>query len=51
MDETPQGLRARAARLRWLADGVTDQQVKDAIATMIAELEQRLRDLENGEPP
>jgi peptide subunit release factor 1 (eRF1) len=49
LDETPQGLRDRLARLRRLADGVTDQQVKDAIAQMIEELELRLRRLENGD--
>ena len=41
MDDTPKGLRARIAHLRQLADGVTDRQVKDAIAGMIGELERR----------
>jgi hypothetical protein len=50
MDETPKGLRARIAHLQHLADGLTDRQVKDAIAKMIEELEQRLRQLENPEP-
>jgi hypothetical protein len=47
MDETPKELRARIAHLQQLADGVTDRQVKDAIEDMIAELEQRLRELES----
>jgi polyhydroxyalkanoate synthesis regulator phasin len=50
MDETPQGLRDRIAHLRQLADSITDRQVIDAIAKMIEELEQRLRQLENPEP-
>ena len=50
MDETPQGLRDRIAHLHQLSEGVTDRQVKDAIAKMIVELEQRLRQLENPEP-
>jgi hypothetical protein len=52
MDETPLGLRAEIAHLQHLAEGVTDQQVKDGIAKMIEELEQRLRDLgENRAAP
>jgi hypothetical protein len=47
MDETPQVLRDRIAHLLRLADGVTDRQIKDAIAEMIAELEYRLRELES----
>ena len=47
MDDTPKGLRARIAHLRQLADGVTDRQVKDAIAKMIEELERRLQEVEN----
>jgi hypothetical protein len=50
MDETPKELRARIAHLQQLADGVTDRQVKDAIAKMIGELEQRLQQLETPEP-
>jgi hypothetical protein len=45
MDETSEGLRSEIAHLRRLAAGVTDQQVRDAIAKMIEELEQRLREL------
>jgi hypothetical protein len=41
MDETSEGLRSEIAHLRRLAAGVTDQQVRDAIAKMIEELEQR----------
>ena len=47
MDKTPRELRARITHLHQLADGVSDQQVKDAIAKMIDELEQRLHELEN----
>jgi hypothetical protein len=46
MDETSEGLRSEIAHLRRLAAGVTDQQVKDAIAKMIAELERRLQELD-----
>ena len=42
MDDTPEELRARIARLLRLAGGVTDRQVKDAIAKRIMDLEQRL---------
>jgi hypothetical protein len=45
MDETSEGLRSEIAHLRRLATGVTDQQVKDAIAEMIDELERRLAEL------
>ena len=44
MDETSEGLRSEIAHLRRLAAGITDQQVKDAIAKMIEELERRLED-------
>ncbi len=46
MEETPHELRDRIAHLHRLAEGVTDRQVKDAIPTMIEELEQRLQELE-----
>jgi hypothetical protein len=48
-DETPQGLRERIAHLRQLAGALTDQQMKDAIAEMLEELELRVRRLENGD--
>ena len=50
MDETPQGLRDRIAHLHQLYEGVTDRQVKDAIAKMIEELERRLQGLESRDP-
>jgi hypothetical protein len=49
-DETPEELRARVTHLRQLADALTDQQTKEAIEDMIEELEQRLRELERGQP-
>jgi hypothetical protein len=48
--ETPAEVRAEIEHLRRLADSVTDHQVRDAIRKMIAELEQRLRDLEDRRP-
>jgi hypothetical protein len=49
VDETSEGLRSEIAHLRRLAAAVTDQQVKDAITKMIAELEQRLLEMDQRE--
>lgn len=39
-------LRDRIARLRHLTQGITDRQALDALKALIAEAEQRLKDME-----
>ena len=41
-------LRAEIQHLQRLAAGVTDPQVREAIATLIEELERRIAELEDG---